>query len=153
MRLKGPLAFTKQDLFLNLCKEAKTLTDIDEVIDFFTSTPTSDIVQMSEFQIKPFQFIFGIIDLTKSGIPKRFQKVPQYSCVFTMNRKDIWCWYFNDNLTTCQELYRKTMDRFKDGEELVIMDLFGIQPTLKVSGKGVIIHGPAKRKTKRDKER
>ena len=28
-------------------------------------------------------------------------------------------------------------------------DLFGLQPTLKVSGKGVMIHGPAKRKTER----
>ena len=124
------------------------MDEIDEIIDFFTTTPTSDIVQMSEFQIKPFQFIFGIIDLTKSGIPRRLQRIPKYSCVFTMNRKDIWGWYMNDSLKSCKELYKTTMDRFKEGKELVIMDLFGIQPSLKVSGKGVIIHGPARRKEK-----
>ena len=124
------------------------MTEIDEIVDFFTSTPTSDIIQMSEFQIKPFQFIFGIIDLTKSGLPKRITKIPQYSCVFTMNRKDIWGWYLSNKLEDCKGLYRTTMTRFKEGKELMIMDLFGIQPTLKVSGKGVIIHGPAKRKGK-----
>ena len=122
------------------------MDEIDEIVDFFTTTPTSDIVQMSEFQIKPFQFIFGIIDLTKSGIPRRIQRIPKYSCVFTMNRKDIWGWYMNDNLKSCKALYKTTMDRFKEGKELVIMDLFGLQPSLKVSGKGVIIHGPARRK-------
>jgi len=125
------------------------LTDIDEIVDFFTSTPTTDIVQMSEFQIKPFQFIFGIIDLTKSGIPVRFTKIPRYACVFTINKKDIWGWYLSDELKQCKNLYRKTVERFKDRKELLIMDLFGIQPTLKVSDKGVIIDGPAKRKTER----
>ena len=125
------------------------MTDIDEIVDFFTSTPTTDIVQMSEFQIKPFQFIFGVIDLTKSGIPRRFQRIPRYANVFTMNKKDIWGWYLHDELKFCKEVYRTTMDKFKEGKELLIMDLFGLQPTLKVSGKGVMIHGPAKRKTER----
>ena len=124
------------------------MDEIDEIIDFFTSTPTSDIVQMSEFQIKPFQFIFGIIDLTKSGMPKRNKSVPKYACVFTLNKRDIWGWYLSDELKLCKSLYRKTIDRFKDSKELLIMDLFGLQPTLKVSEKGVIIDGPAKRKRK-----
>ena len=124
------------------------MDEIDEIIDYFTSTPTTDIIQMSEFQIKPFQFIFGIIDLTKSGIPRRFQRIPRYANVFTINKKDIWGWYLHDDLKFCKELYRTTMTKFKEGKELLIMDLFGLQPTLKVSGKGVTIHGPAKRKTK-----
>ena len=125
------------------------MTNIDEIVDFFTSTPTTDIVQMSEFQIKPFQFIFGIIDLTKSGLPTRNKHMPKYACVFTMNKRDIWGWYLSDELNLCKDLYRKTIDRFKDTKELLIMDLFGLQPTLKVSHKGVIIDGPAKRKTER----
>ena len=123
----------------------KGFDDISESIDFFTSERQSEIIQISEFQISPFHMLFGILNMKKTGSIATImqkQKVPKYTCVFSLGGSGIWAWFGNDDLKTCKRVYKETMNKYKDGKELLIYDIFGLEPSLKVSMKGIMIHGP-----------
>lgn len=123
----------------------KGFDDISESVDFFTTERQSEIIQISEFNISPFNMLFGILNMTRTAVIARVmhqKKLPKYCCVFSLGGKPIWAWFGNDDLKSCKRIYKETMNRFKDGKELLIYDLFGLESSLKVSMKGIMIHGP-----------
>jgi len=129
---------------------------LDNLVEFLTSDVDEEIIMITEYKVKPLHYIFGVVDLTQTtkaykAMAKKHQ-VPQFACVLTLSKGDVWTWFCDDDLDTCKRIYRETMDKFKDGEEIMIIDTFGYMPTIKVWNTGLRIEGPvfkAKYKVKR----